>query len=80
MNSHKVEVKEYTFENGQKIYTLIEKRYVLGIRLVKEEHTGRFTSLKNAKEAAKRMNTAIEKENMIGLVSSKTVYVVGEGE
>jgi hypothetical protein len=80
MNSHKVEVKEYTFENGQKIYTLIEKRYVLGIRLVKEEHTVLFTSLKNAKEAAKRISTAIEKENMTGLVSSKTVYVVGEGE
>jgi len=80
MNSHKVEVKEHMFENGQKIYTLIEKRYVFGIRLMKEEHTGRFTSLKNAKEAAKRISMAIEKENMIGLVSSKTVYVVGEGE
>jgi hypothetical protein len=80
MNSHKVEVKEYTFENGQKIYTLVEKRYVLGIRLIKEEHAGQFTSLKNAKEAAKRISAAIEKENMIGLVSSKTVYVVGEGE
>jgi hypothetical protein len=78
MISHKVEVKEYEFENGEKIYRLVEKHYVLGIRFVKDKHRSRFYSLEEAKSVAERLDRKICKENMIGLLSSKTVYTVGE--
>ena len=80
MNSYKVEVKEYAFEDDKKFYRLVEKHYFLGIRLVKEEHKRRFYSLDEAKDAANRLDYKIGNESMLGLISSKVVYVVGEGE
>lgn len=77
MNSHKVEVKEYVFQDT-KFYRIVEKHYFLGIRFVKEEHKSRFYSLEEAKLAAERLDHKISNENMIGLLSSKTVYTVGQ--
>ena len=77
MSSYKVEVKEYAFQDTT-FYRIVEKHYFFGIRLVKEEHKSRFYSLEEAKSAAERLDHKISNENMLGLLSSKTVYTVGE--
>ena len=71
----KVEVKEYSFEN-ETYYKIVEKGFLLGIRLYKDEFPKKYYVLRNAIEAAERVHLKIEKENLVGLVGTKTVFTV----
>ena len=68
-----VEIKEYYFED-ETYFKLIEKGFILGIRIYKDEHPRKFYTLAGAMHSANKMYNRLQRENLVGLISSKKVW------
>ena len=75
LSKFKIQVKEFTFDN-ETYYKLVEKGYILGVRLYTDEYPKKYYVLANAISAANRHYAKLEKENLVGLNGTKTVWTI----